>query len=187
MTLDNFNNICNNAKEWANRRMSTQSLAFYKDSKKDWLKCLSKLDDFIKEFDASITLDDWFSICHKYISSDSDVIKMFFFDIWQKGKNYFEDFTASIDLSNCMKSATDEEIKYAKKHFSCVEELIHGERVKFEYTFDNAKVLEYRDNRFIIDNEVGNAWTLDKNNKIKSFQLIWDWYYPIDEYLDLEE
>ena len=54
------------------------------------------------------------------------------------------------------------------------------------HTFrDDAVVLEYRGNRFIIDNEWGCAWTKNKKDEPVSFRLEWDWWYPIDEFLDL--
>ena len=47
------------------------------------------------------------------------------------------------------------------------------------------EVLEYRGIRFPIDDQWGDAWFKKKNGEITHFRLDWDWWYPIDEYLDL--
>ena len=87
-------------------------------------------------------------------------------------------------FADYFKPATKAEIKQAKKDFGHVKEEFNGEILEHNHAFsDDADVLDYRGLRLIIDDEWGDAWIKDENGEIHHFQLIWDWDYPIDEYI----
>jgi len=193
LTLSNWNRIYSNLVRWTIRRISDDSLKFYKDKKKDWIKCLILLDEFesklFKTLDEindefNISADDFSTLCHKYIKKyKNKTIKYFFFTVWTDCRHYLENIS---NWNTFVKDATKEEIEQARKDFSTVEETFYSELKSSTHTFsDDAKVLEYRGLRMIIDNEWQDAWIKYKG-KIHHFQLIWDWYYPIDEFIDLE-
>lgn len=163
----------------------------------DRVSCLLLMSDFEDDLFESKTFDDkfnlnyaeWSELCHTYIKEHKGnyIIANFFFSIWDQGRYYFDDFNIPFDVySDYVKPATKEEIDFAREHFSTVTEEIYGETHTHTHTFsDSAEVLEYRDVRFIIDIEWGNAWYYH-NGKVYSFQLIYDWWYPIDRFISLE-
>ena len=135
-----------------------------------------------------LTADQLFEIFHRHMNQYTNyTVRDFIFHWWNTLRGYVEDAQPPLDQPWLYyKPATKEEIAEARKNFSKVEENFHGEKMVYNHTFKkDAKVLEYRGNRFIIDSEWGNAWTLDKNGKPRSFDLQWDWWFPIDQYLDL--
>lgn len=164
----------------------------------DHISLLNLLSEFEYDlFDVGLEGDDnfllnyygWSELCHKYINEHKDnyTIANFFFHIWVNGQQNFNDFNMQLGLfKDYLKPATKEEIEFAREHFSTVTDERFGETHTHTHTFsDNAEVLEYRGVRFIIDNEWGNAWYYH-NDKVYSFQLIWDWWYPIDRFISLE-
>lgn len=180
---------------WAIRRMSKDSLKFYGDKRSDWIKCLLLLDEFEGKLyktlpeigeDFEITADEFSKLCHEYISKHKVyTIKFFFFTLWTDCRHYLENTT--YNFTSFIKPATKEEIEQARKDFSEVTDVWYNETHTSKHTFnDDAKVIEYRGLRLIVDNEWGDAW-IKHNDEIRHFQLIWDWYYPIDEFIDLEK
>lgn len=102
----------------------------------------------------------------------------FFFSLY---KDYPTEYVHFVDY---LKPAKKQEIEQARKDFGHVVSNHYGEAYEHDHTFsDDAQVLEYRGLRLIIDNEWGNAWLKDEKGEIHSFQLIWDWDYPIDQYI----
>ena len=184
---------------WIIRRCD--STDFYNDKKEDWLESLFLLNKFESElFDKylpdkatkfNMRYQDWFNICHKYIDKARKESKRIFaeiiFTIWTDINHHFKTYYDTINPSNYIKDATDEEVEQAEKDFNLISETFYNELREHRHTFNNKKVLEYRGNRFIIDNEWGDAWVKDETGKIHNFQLIWDWWYPIDRYLDLNK
>ena len=193
----------NHIVRWAIRRMSDDCLSFYEDKREDWVTCLVWLDEFEHELinkhlmfaeELDMTASEWSKLCHKYISKAKKInnrtVGDFFFTIWTDCRFDFKNTSRRLNYYNdYVKPATEEEIKFAREHFSHVKEIDwHGEKREHTHTFsDDAKVLEYRKHRFIIDNEWNDAWYIRNDGSAGSFNLIWDWYYPIDTFIDLYE
>lgn len=170
--------------------------AFWKVEKelfKDYSVKDSSSNKFEKEDIKGLELnaEQLFNLFHKHINQYKNHVVRYFIFSWWNDLRYFVD--GAQPVLDCpweyYKPATKEEIEQARIDFSSVEDkdLHTNEIYNHNHTFrDDAVVLEYRGNRFIIDNEWGCAWTKDKKGKVRSFSLEWDWWYPIDEYLDLE-
>jgi len=193
--------------DWVLRRLEPDCLESYKDTEQDWLdaiKAFNKLQlELFEKYAVTyksgdtykrkcikgleLTADQLFELFHKHLNQYTNkTVRYFIFHWWNDLRYYVKDALPALDCPwDFYKSATKEEIEQAEKDFGSITEERHGEKVTHHHTFNSATVLEYRGNRFIIDTEWGSAWTVDKNGKIRSFQLDWDWWYPIDEYLDL--
>jgi len=193
--------------DWVLRRLEPDCLESYKDTEQDWLdaiKAFNKLQlELFKKYALTyksgdsykrkcikgieLTADQLFELFHRHLNQYTNhTVRYFIFHWWNDLRHYIEGALPPLDCPwEYYKKATEEEIKQAEKDFGSVTEERHGEKVTHHHTFKSATVLEYRGNRFIIDTEWGSAWTKDKNGNVRSFQLDWDWWYPIDEYLDL--
>ena len=194
--------------DWVLRRLEPDTLDFYKDKEADWLEAVRVFNSFQLELfklysvnyksrgkykkdcikGLELTSDQLFDITHKYIKEcKTSKSRYFIFHWWTNLRHYVEGSLPHLCYdSNYIGPATKEEIEFAREHFGKIEDTFRDEKRIHKHTFkDNAQVLTYRDTRYIIDEEWGEAWTLDKNGKPKSFSLDWDWWYPIDEYLDL--
>lgn len=186
--------------DWVLRRMEPDCLEIYKDKQQDWVDALlafnkvqeelfknyavtyktKKRSKYIKGLE--LTAEQLFDLFHKHLNQYTNkTVRDYIFHWWNDLRGYVEGAEPPLDQPWIFnKPATKEEIEQARKNFGHIE----GQD---EHTFpDDAWVLEYRGQRFIIDKEWGDAWTIDKNGKVRSFQLEWDWWYPIDRYLDLE-
>lgn len=200
MKLNDWNNIYNNVTRWAISRMSTTS--FFEDSKDDWIESLIWLekfekelfDKYHKEYKSKFTMRcrEWSQLCHKYIHRarkiNNRTIGTFFFEIWSSGRHCWKSFISNTtNPFNYTRQATKEEIEYANKYL--VPKYANKEVFKNDKTVwyrDDTKVLTYRGINAIIDSVFCDAHILYRN-KHHTFQLIYDWYYPIDEFLDLEK
>lgn len=80
-----------------------------------------------------------------------------------------------------LRPITQEELDFALAN------LIPGDSVNIEWYNRDSKVLTYRNLNAVVDNRFGQAHILDDDGTLLDFDLIWDWYYPIDRYLDLEK
>ena len=170
----------------------------------EWQLCLEKLLDFdtelldylvisknLKNVRYNISSERWFELTHKYIEQarkeNKTIVALFFFTIWTDMRTCFKDDKRKFILgeySKFVRDATKEEIEQATKDFGHYEYKWNDKKLESDHTFN--KVLEYRDVRFPVDDQWGDAWTRNKNGEVRHFQLEWDWWYPIDEYLDLE-
>ena len=102
-------------------------------------------------------------------------------------RDYVEGANPTLDCpQELYKEATKEEIELANKEFAHYEYKHCGELFEHDHTFNKGIVLEYRGIRFPIDDQYGEAWFKKKNGEIVHFDLIWDWWFPIDECLDLD-
>lgn len=187
------NTIYNHHVRWAIRRLSKSSLS----DREDWIECLTLLDKFEEEIfrdvkdadsDNFISFKKFSSICHSYIDdakkNNKFTVAYFFFKILNDSQYYFEDYEPPFNFNKYLVKATPEEIEQATKDFGIYQTNLDEKVHESKHTFDNAEVLEYRGVRFILDNEWSNAW-IKNDDKIYTFQLIWDWYYPIDEFIEL--
>lgn len=173
------------------KRLSIIDSNISNDSIQDLSYIASKLIDFEKElykdyFDKpgvrKISFAEYQILCNKYIHQAKIDKKLasvrFFFCLYKDYQVPYKHF------ADYYKPATKAEIKQAKKDFGHVKEEFNGEILEHNHTFsDDTDVLDYRGLRLIIDDEWGDAWIKDENGEIHHFQLIWDWDYPIDEYI----
>lgn len=196
--------------DWAIRRMEPDCLKMYNDTQQDWVDALFAFnkvqEDVFKNYSVlyksgnkyhrgcikgiELTADQLFEVFHKHINQYTNyTVRDFIFHWWNDLRGYVKDAQPPLDQPWLYyKPATKEEIEKARKDFKKVKHIgFYDKKVSYsEHTFrDDANVLEYRGNRFIIDNEWGDAWTINKDGEPRSFQLQWDWWFPIDQYLDL--
>lgn len=206
--LSDYDRLYRHLTDWALRRIEPDTLKFYGDKVEDWVNALmafekvekelfkdyaityktKKRSKYIKGFE--LTADQLFNLFHKHINQYGNyIVRYFIFHWWNDLRYYVEGAQPTLDCAwELYKPATKEEIEQARIDFGSVEDkdLCTNEVYHHNHTFkDDAVVLEYRGNRFIIDNEWGCAWTKNKKGEVRSFTLDWDWWYPIDEYLDL--
>ena len=194
--------------DWAIRRMDPDCLEMYNDTVQDWTDALLAFqkvkEELFKTYGVTyksgdkfkrgcikgleLTADQLFELFHKHLEQYTNhTVRDFIFHWWNDLRYYVDGAQPPLDQAYLLfKPATKEEVEQARKDFGHIVEEFHGETQEFDLTFlDNAQVLEYRGQRFIVDNEWGDAWTKNKKGEVRHFQLDWDWWYPIDQYLDL--
>ena len=206
--LSDYDRLYRHSTDWALRRMEPDTLRFYGDKVEDWVDALmafnkvqeelfknyavtyktKKRSKYIKGIE--LTAEQLFDLFHKYLNQYTNkTVRDYIFQWRNDLRGYIEGAQPTLDCPwEYYKPATKEEIEQARIDFSSVEDkdLYTNEVYHHNHTFrDDAVVLEYRGNRFIIDNEWGCAWAKNKKGEVRSFTLEWDWWYPIDEYLDL--
>jgi len=169
--------------------MEKECLEFFHDTIEDWQYIVEKYHDFEAELYEKyfnkhkvVPFEVYQELCNQYIHQAKEDNKKqaieFFMTVY---KDYPVEFKPHTDY---LKPATKEEIEQARKDFSSVKEEIYGKTRVHTHTFsDGAQVLDYRGLRLILDNEWDNAWIKDETGKVHYFQLIWDWDFPIDNYI----
>ena len=193
--------------DWVLRRMEPDNLEFYKDSEQDWIEAIRAFnkvqlelfdryainykhgDSFKKKSikGLELTAEQLFELFHKHLNQyDNHTVRYFIFKWWTDLRHYIKGAEPALDCPwELYKDATNEEIELANKEFSNYEYDYRGETNKSEHTFNTGEVLEYRGIRFPIDDQWGDAWFKKKNGEIMHFNLVCDWWIPIDECLDL--
>ena len=196
--------------DWALRRMDPDCLEIYNDTEQDWVEALKAFqkvkEELFKTYSTTyksgnkykrhcikgleLTADQLFELFHRHMNQYTNyTVRDFIFHWWNYLRPYVDGAQPTLDCPWLFyKPATKEEIEKARKDFKKVKHTnFSDKKVSYStHTFDDdARVLEYRGNRFIIDNEWGDAWTINKKGEPTSFQLEYDWWYPIDQYLDL--
>ena len=209
--LSDYDRLYRHTFAWVLSRIEPKTLKFYGDNVEDWIEALRAFEKVEKELfkDYSVkytsgnkfkrgcikgfelTADQLFNLFHKHINQYGNyTVRYFIFTWWNDLRYYVKGAHPTLDCPwEYYKLATKEEIEQARIDFSSVEDkdLCTNEIYHHNHTFrDDAVVLEYRGNRFIVDNEWGCAWAKDKKGEVRCFSLEWDWWYPIDKYLDLE-
>lgn len=169
------------AMKWVN------AMRLFYDFEKELFNTYEVLDDENYIEGLELTAEQLFEVAHKYISQgDNYTVKYFIFNWWNDLRHYVDNGFPTFNFDDNCDTAFPEETMYAREYFSVVTEDFYGEQRTHRHTFkDNGPVLIYRGIRFPIDDEWGNAWALDKDGNPRSFSLDWDWWYPIDEFLDL--
>ena len=196
--------------DFALSRLEPEALSVHNESADDWLaafRVFNDLQDALFESSAvsyktgpkarrgiikglELTSEQLSDLFHAYMSdSTCRVVRYFLFSWWNHLRDFVPDAALALgDPSGSLKPATAEEIDYARANFGHVKELWNGKEIEHSHEFpDDSRVLQYRDHRFIVDRDWGDAWTKDKSGAVRHFRLDWDWWYPIDEYLDLED
>ena len=192
---------------WVLRRIEPDCLEMYHDTEQDWvesIKAFNKVqlelfdkyavtyksgDSFKKKCvkGLELTADQLFELFHKHLNLYTNhTIRYFIFHWWNDLRYYVEGAQPTLDCAfELFKEATKEEIEQANTDFAHYEYDHYGEIQKSDHTFNSGRVLEYRDIRFPLDDQWGDAWFKKKNGEITNFALVWDWWFPIDECLDL--
>lgn len=193
--------------DWALRRMDPDCLEMYNDTEQDWtdaLKAFQKIkEELFKTYGVTyksgnkfkktcikgleLTADQLFDLFHKHLNQYTNyTVRDFIFKWWNDLRHYVKNAQPVLDCAymHC-KDATLEEVEKANKDFAHYEYNHYGEIQKSDHTFNKGRVLEYRGIRFPIDDQWGDAWFKKKNGEITHFQLVWDWWFPIDQCLDL--
>ena len=193
---------------WFLTRIEPDTLYFYKDVEQDWLEAVKAFNKLQTElFDKyavnykfgnsfkkncikglELTAEQLFEIFHRHLNQYTNkTVRDFIFHWWNDLRYYVEGAEPTLDYpQEFYKEATKEEIELANKEFAHYEYNHYGELHEHDHTFNKGIVLEYRGIRFPIDDQLGNAWFKKKNGEIVHFDLIWDWWFPIDECLDLD-
>lgn len=209
--LSDYDRLYRQTFDWVLSRIEPATLKFYRDKVEDWIEALRAFEKVEKELfkDYSVkyasgnkfkrgcvkglelTAEQLFNLFHKHINQyGNHTVRYFIFTWWNDLRYFIDGAHPTLDCPwECYKPATKEEIEQARIDFGSVEDKdVHTNEIyHHNHTFrDDAVVLEYRGNRFIIDNEWNYAWAKDKKGEVRCFSLEWDWWYPIDEYLDLE-
>ena len=199
MKISDWTNEFHHLVKWTLRMKNS----VYDDLKSNWISCIERLYEFDNELSEylvvkkdklryKITYEQLFDLTHKYIeqarNNNNSTIGHFFFVLWCNLKCLFKKDKKNFILCNCSKylrDATQAEIDYANKNLCPNED--KREVYKDVTWYDNTtQILTYRDINAPIDSVWGCAHVLDDNNVVKTFSLDWDWWFPIDEYLDLE-
>lgn len=207
LKLSDWNSMYVRMFDWALSRMTSRCLKFYGDTSDGWKSALLAFYRFQNDLFAryavtyksgenagcvkglEFSADELSELIHMYMSScDCYTARRFLFNWWSDLRYCTPGALPTLGCADdYLKPATKEEIERARADFGHIEEAVeNGEPYTHDHTFsDDAKVLEYRGRRFIVDEEWGDAWTKDASGRPISFQLRYDWWYPIDEYLDL--
>jgi hypothetical protein len=205
--LSDWDKLYRHTFDWVLRRLEPDCLKMYKDTEQDWLEALKAFENLQKElFDTygvkyvsgakakrgsikgiELNADQLFELFHKHLNLYKNrTVRQFIFNWWTNLRHYVNGALPTLDCAfELFKDATKEEIEQANKDFAHYEYDHYGEIQKSDHTFNNSRVLEYRGIRFPIDDQWGDAWFKKKDGTITHFDLVWDWWFPIDECLDL--
>lgn len=105
---------------------------------------------------------------NQYKVNDNDLALYTMNDLYLESKVYFPHYFKKLNRLDMLKKATDEDIKYAKENFN----------------IDCDRVMTYRGHKFYISLN-NNAFILNdidlfNEDRIKTFSLDYDWWVPID-------
>ena len=193
--------------DWVLRRLEPDCLEMYHDTEQEWLEALRAFNKIQEELfknyaityksgnkfkrgcikGLELTADQLFDLFHTHLNQYTNhTVRYFIFDWWIELRQYVDGGEPKLDCAyEYCSDATKEEVEQANKDFAHYEYDHYGETEKSDHTFNCARVLEYRGIRFPIDDQWGDAWFKKKDGTITHFQLDWDWWFPIDECLDL--
>ena len=203
--LRDWDRLYVNTFDWVLRRLDPDCLKYYHDTAKDWQEAVLVFNVFQTELfrdygvnytsgssfkkkcvkGLELTAEQLFDITHKYINQFTNhTVRYFIFHWWNDLRYYVKGAQPTLDCPwELYKEATQDEIEQANKEFAHYD---FGSPTEVsDHTFNNGKVLEYRGIRFPIDDQWGDAWFKKKDGTITHFDLIWDYWFPIDECLDL--
>ena len=203
MKLENWDITYNHFVRWALRRMEPDTLEFYNNKQEDWVRTLQTLntfeDELFKRFYTNEKSNkfrmrgrEWDALCHKYIhkarKNNDRVMADFFFEIWTDCRSYFKsnDKLYKSIYEAWSRPITKEELEYANKYLipdlkTEAQKEAHKNTVWFS---EKSKVLTYRGIKAPIDDMWGEAHIMYRGKK-HQFSLDWDWWYPIDMFIDL--
>lgn len=205
MNAKDWAELYNTKVSWAIRMLQDADERNLTDEKEEWIKALfvlNKMDyDIFNEFYSaetqklSVTYEQWDEFCHRYIAQarENSAYKsaLAVFLLWQSGNHYFsknKKIKKLYDHSAFERDITEEECEYALKHLTPTLNDFQKEVHKNTTWYNiECKVLTYRGINAPIDAVWHCAHILDDKGEERQFSLNWDWWYPIDEYLDLQK
>lgn len=191
ITEKEWDKIYTNTIKWVVRRMDEDALEFYNDKAEDWVDAIQALGHFEKRmadnFDDkkqsfTFSYDDWFGFCHQFIKEAKEKhqrrVAELIFTIWQTGRACFDSFAERCKLGDYRDYARPiNQIELAK-----VKTLV-PDRVFDE----NTSVVNYRGAKIAMCKDITDLGYMIKDDVAIAFTLEWDWWFPIDHYLDLTE
>jgi len=203
--LRDFDRLYCHTIDWALRRMDPDCLEMYHDTIQDWTDALLAFqkvkEELFKTYGVTyksgdrfkrgcikgleLTADQLFELFHKHLEQYTNkTVRYFIFHWWNDLRYYVDGAQPTLDCPwELYKEATKEEIELANREFAHYD---FGSPTEVsDHTFDKGIILEYRGIRFPVDDQWGDAWFKKKDGTITHFQLDWDWWFPIDECLDL--
>ena len=184
---------------WACRRLKEDTLDFYHDTEHEWVVAILYYYDLsVEMYDQfydkenkrfNINIDQWNTICRRYIQKARENNERsageFISTLWNDFRHQLED-EAGIrmnlyDPRSFLRPATEAEKDKYYDLLSNYSEL-HKER---GINRDEMETLTYRDINAIFDPCFFQAILIDENGRKHVFPLDWDWWFNIDQYLDL--
>ena len=194
MKLSDWDSEYVNSIRFIRHRMKDSSLKFFNVKKHDMIRSLELLDIFdteiLDKFYRSdkdrfiISYKQFEYLCKRYIRKCKKEYNMFgadiFFDILTDMRVFFRENDKYLlyNISNFQIDSTQEEREYAEKMFP------HD---NFSFLSDDTKIMNYKGLKIYVYQPYAIGFIVDHNKEIKQFDLIWDWWYPIDRYVYLEK
>ena len=195
MKLSDWESEYNHIIRFILRRMEPDTLKFYNDKKEELVRTLELFnlfdnDLFKKHYKSNrkrftIRYKEFEYLCKRYIKKskkeDNHFAGWVFFDVLTDMKPYFKVEYSKYNLydtSNFQREATQQEKEYAEKTFP------HDQ---FSFLDDTTKIVEYKGLKLYVYSRWDVGYMIDWKGEVRKFDLIWDWWYPIDMYLYLEK
>lgn len=194
MKLSDWDSEYINSIRFIRHRMKDSSLKFFNTKKHDMIRSLELLDIFdteiLDKFYRSdkdrfiISYKQFEYLCKRYIRKCKKEYNMFgadiFFSILTDMRVFFRENDKYLlyNISNFQIDSTQEEREYAEKMFP------HD---NFSFLSDDTKIMNYKGLKIYVYQPYAIGFIVDHNKEIKQFDLIWDWWYPIDRYVYLEK
>ena len=194
MKLSDWDSEYINSIRFIRHRMKDSSLKFFNVKKHDMIRSLELLDIFDTEIldkfyrpnkDRFIISYKQFEyLCKRYIRKCKKEYNMFgadiFFSILTDMRVFFRENDKYLlyNISNFQIDSTQEEREYAEKMFP------HD---NFSFLSDDTKIMNYKGLKIYVYQPYAIGFIVDHNKEIRQFDLIWDWWYPIDRYVYLEK
>ena len=193
MKLSDWDSEYINSIRFIRHRMKDSSLKFFNVKKHDMIRSLELLDIFdteiLDKFYRSdkdrfiISYKQFEYLCKRYIRKCKKEYNMFgadiFFNILTDMRVFFRENDKYLlyNISNFQIDSTQEEREYAEKMFP------HD---NFSFLSDDTKIMNYKGLKIYVYQPYAIGFIVDHNKEIKQFDVIWDWWYPIDRYVYLE-
>lgn len=174
--------------------MNAKRLRYFKYTKDNIIRLLEVLNLFDTElFDKYYNFDklkfkmsfkDFEYLCKKYIKVCKKENNLYgseiFFNILVDVRSYFKHESEKYILNSIDKFITEstiEEREYAERTFP------HD---NFSFLDDYTKIMIYKGLKIYVFLPFDVGFIYD-NNKVKQFDLTWDWWYPIDHYIYIDK
>ena len=178
------------------RSLEPESLSFYDYPKDDIIDSLVMMGRFEKELfkhpskkegKIVIRYREFEHLCLKYIRKCKKANNHFggyiFFSIFQDLRDFFKVESRKRQLNNILLYERDLEDRDFQKLSEAYEKYYKKEMPYKEKDF---KVIIYRRAKIFVYKPYMIGYLIDKD-VFKEFDLIWDWWYPIESYLYLEK
>lgn len=183
--INNAYEYCNRISSWSKDPIDENEIRLYsEESIKQLREYIALLNNDVKK---KMSYKKWFKLCHKYIELANVRCQQLASDelqtIWHDGCLYFDSDFTKLYLNDCSHFTH----KYNKN--SCgaqaiIEKVLASDVEYYNNTPLDDVLLTYRNINAILNIYHNVAFTLDSSGELKAFDIQWDWWYPIDRYLD---